>query len=592
MPALVILATSDSSLADAWEAQLPRERAVIRTIGEFDPRTIASCSSAVVVFDLSEGDSISRSLLHHATIVVGEPKSRDFEHARLARRGRVYLSYDESVVRLREVFHLVEEIAEKDAMVRMLSDKLHRVEATKAVSKESNSEFAEFWDFIEGAIENLDGRERLIAEFRRASRYFLRASHVVFFLREADGFRADRGTSFFSIEDPLVSFFENYPAVIDGTNWDGPLDPIAELAVRNRLALWGSRLLVPVHDNGRLLGLISLGVRNDGQLYDECDRNRAIFFARLLRNFIMKASQIGRLNHIASQVALGAKYLPSTIVLGPDENAPRHVPLIVRDLVGQARRTREVCRATPCVGQPFRASSGIVAETGGIWACWEEASGEVHDSLARERTERQGVLKEIGLTLSHEIGNALVSLTTFRQCSKDRAIPASLIETIKHDVSQLENLNSSLGVMQGLHEATASNCDIRDLVQRVGRGLGVRVDVGPDALMIPCYQKLLEFAIAAILQSIGEKRREGGFEDVIIRLRSTGGGSEVTALLAICGKELELEGILPEPVLDGVPNQGRISVFLAKEVLRLHGGEIHAGPGIDSIEILISIRRA
>jgi len=37
------------------------------------------------------------------------------------------------------------------------------------------------------------------------------------------------------------------------------------MAVRGRLALWGARMLVPIHDNGRLLGLIALGVRDDGQ---------------------------------------------------------------------------------------------------------------------------------------------------------------------------------------------------------------------------------------------------------------------------------------------------------------------------------------
>ena len=78
----------------------------------------------------------------------------------------------------------------------------------------------------------------------------------MFFLRETDGFRADRGTSFFPADDPIVSLLENHPAVIDGANWDGPADPVAELSVRNRLALWGARLLVPIHDNGRLLGLM------------------------------------------------------------------------------------------------------------------------------------------------------------------------------------------------------------------------------------------------------------------------------------------------------------------------------------------------
>src|SRR5205085_11804938 len=124
-------------------------------------------------------------------------------------------------------------------------------------------------------------------------------------------------------------------AVIDGTNWDSPADPVAELAVRNRLALWGARLLVPVHDNGRLLGLIALGVRDDGQSYDEADRTRAVFFARLLRHFLAKSAQFIRLGHLADQVNLGAKYLPATLVLGLNENAPPPVTLIVRDLIGQ-----------------------------------------------------------------------------------------------------------------------------------------------------------------------------------------------------------------------------------------------------------------
>src|SRR5207248_905898 len=105
-------------------------------------------------------------------------------------------------------------------LVEMLSEKARRQEQPKPIQRVSASDAAELWDFLEGAVENVDSRERLIAEFRRASRHILRASHAVFFLRDADGFRADRGTSFFPADDPLVGFFETHPAVIDGTNWD------------------------------------------------------------------------------------------------------------------------------------------------------------------------------------------------------------------------------------------------------------------------------------------------------------------------------------------------------------------------------------
>ncbi len=592
MPTLVILATTDTALAEAWERQLPAGRMGLRLAAQtFPGGGTAPGFAAVVVLDATAEASLPPSLARCPTIYVGEPRSLPFEQARMAGRAKIYLSYEESTSRLRELLPLVEEVAEKQSLIEMFAEKNRRAEPVRATSRPAPTDSAELWDFLEGAVENLDTRDRLIAEFRRASRHLLRASHTVFFLREADGFRADRGTSFFAIDDPLVDFFEHHPAVIDGTNWDGPADPVAELAVRNRLALWGARLLVPVHDNGRLLGLIALGVRDDGQPYDESDRARAVFFARLLRHFLAKAAHFSRLNHLADQASLGAKYLPGTLVLGADENAPRNVPLVVRDIIGQARRTREVSRVMPSEGQPFRASAGIVAETGGVWACWQEASAEVHDAAARQRAGRRGVLRELGLTLSHELGNALVSLATFRFSTPEQPLPAAIIETVKSDVVKLEALNDHLALMQTLHEAESELVDMRELAHSIGHSLGLRVEVGPDAVVLSANKKLLDFAVRSLIRTVTENRGELGARELTLQVRSTGVGAELTALLSLKGKTLELEGILPEPSEGEVPNLGRLGVFLAKEILRLHHGEIHAGPGLEGTEILISVRR-
>ncbi len=571
---------------------MPVGRIALRLGAHGFPGGTAPGFAALVVLDAVSELTLPPSLARCPTIFVGEPRSLPFEQAKMSGRAKVYLSYEESASRLRELLPLVEELAEKQSLVEILTEKTRRTEpVVRANHRPLPSDAAEFWDFLEGAIENLDTRDRLVAEFRRASRHLLRASHAVFFHREVDSFRADRGTSYFSADDPLVVFFENHPAIIDGTNWDSPADPISELAVRNRLALWGARLLVPVHDNGRLLGLIALGVRDDGQAYDEADRNRAVFFARLLRHFLAKSSQVSRLNHLADQVSIGAKYLPATLVLGPNENPPRHAPLVVRDLIGQARRAKEACRVLPMAGQPFRASAGMVAENGGTWAYWEEASSEVHDAAARERTGRRDVLRELALTLSHELGNALVSLATFRQSNGERPLPLPLIETMKNDVSQLESLNNNLAMMQTLHEVDPAPVDVRDLAQHIGHSLGVRVEVGPDPVVLIASKKLLDFALRSLIRTVGENRPDHGLRELALKVRSTGAGTELTALLSIKGKHLELEGILPEPSDGAVPNQGRIGVFLAKEILRLHHGEIHAGPGLEGTEILISLRK-
>lgn len=591
MSTLVVIATDDADLAEAWERQLPSNCIPLRPTEAVVPHTFSSGLIAVVVLDAAWGKALPQSLSRSPLIFVGEPRSQPFEQAKVSQRAKVFLSYQESTVRLQDIIPLVGELAEKQSMLDMASERSRKVGVVPSPQKFSIVDSSELWDFLEGAVENIDTRERLIAEFRRASRYLLRASHAVFFLREADGFRADRGTSFFSVDDPMVAFLENHPAVIDGLSWDCPSDPVAELAIKNRLALWGAKLLAPIHDNGRLLGLVAFGVRDDGQAYDHSDRNRAVFFARLLRNFLAKCASFVRLNNVANQVALGMKYFPGTIVLGSDEAVPRLVPLVVRDLIGQVRRSREICRAAPCAGQPFRASAGIVAETGGVWAYWEEASGEVYDALARERAGRREVLRELALTLSHELGNSLVSLATFRQSDAARPLTPRLLETMKSDVSQLEALNGNLTIMQNLHEAESAEIDIRDIAQKVGQQNGIRVEVGPDQVKLLANTRLIEFALHSLIRAVADNRSvENGDSGITVKVRSTGTGGDVTALLSIKGKNLELEGVLPEPIEDSVPNLGRMSVFLAKEILRLHHGEIHAGPGMEGTEILISVR--
>jgi hypothetical protein len=590
MPTIVILATADTALADLWEKQVSVGRIAVRLERDGVAVSPSPGLAAVVVLDAASEAALPQSFVRCPTIYVGEPRSLPFEQARMANRAKIFLSYDESAVRLRELLPLVEEVAEKQSMVEMLSNKSRRIEASRGAPRSGVTDTAEFWDFLEGAVENLDARDRLLGEFRRASRQVLHASHAVFFLREADGFRADRGTSFFGADDPMVAFFERHPAVIDGANWEGPSDPVGELAVRNRIALWGARLLIPIHDNGRLLGLIALGVRDDGQVYDESDKNRAVSFARLLRHFLGKCAHFSRLDHVATQVALGTKYLPGTLVLGPDENAPRHIPLVVREAIGQARRTHETARVQPSSGQPFRVSAGIIAETRGVWAYWQEASSEVHEALVRERKSRHAMLRELALTLNHELGNALVSLTTFRQATGERPMPPSLMQTVKGDVQQLEALNTNLALMQSIHDAEADRLDVREIAQAVCESLGVRFESAADPVVLITNKQLFEFTLRSLISTVAENRPDLGTNELSLRVRSTGSEGDVTALISLKGRNLQLEGILPEPSDDEVPNQGRMTVFLAKEILRLHHGEIHAGAGIEGTEILISLR--
>lgn len=594
MPSVIVLLTTDSALADIWERQLPAGKTVLRLGAHALTGEASSALAAAVVLDAAAEAQLPRALERSPTLFVGEPGSQPFERARLDGRARVFLSYEESARRLREFLPLLEEIAEKQSMLNLLMEKAMRADSARASARPAPpfaaADSAELWDFLDGAIENVEHRERLITEFLRAARQLFRASRVLFFFREADAFRAERGEFLLPADDAIVGFFERHPVIVDGTNWEGAADPAQELAVRKRLALWGARLIVPVHENGRLHGLIAVGVRDDGQPYDEQDRVRAVCFARLLRQFVAKSRYVGRLAAAAEQMALAGKCLPRTLLLGPGEAAPAGVPVAVRDLVGRVARSRKEGRLPPSAGQPFRARAGVIEDTGGVWAAWEEASGEVRDGEALRQAERGGMLRELGLTLGHEFGNALMSLGALRQLPAGEPIPSALAETLRSELSKLEAVSHAVGLMQGLHEAVPASVDLRDVVRAVGAAPGITAKVGPEPVVLPIARGLVEFALRVLVGTVSENRAKDAVDGLTLQVRSSGSGADLTALVSLEGAGMELEGILPEPVPDGVPNLGRLGVLLAKEILRMHGGEIHAGPGIERTEILFSLR--
>src|SRR5476651_1103743 len=103
MPSLVILATADDTLANAWERQLPAGTNALRLAPESFPVGTAPGFAAVVVLDAAAEALLPPALVRCPTIYVGEPHSQPFEQARLTGRAKVYLSYEDSTSRLREL---------------------------------------------------------------------------------------------------------------------------------------------------------------------------------------------------------------------------------------------------------------------------------------------------------------------------------------------------------------------------------------------------------------------------------------------------------------------------------------------------------
>jgi hypothetical protein len=597
MPASFLLATDNPVLLSAWSAQVPAGRPVLGLSDPLLGQRLPPGLPVVIVLDALCAERIPSALEQCPLLLVGEPHTRPFEEFRQTGRAQRRFSYEESHSALRDLLPLLEELAERNAAVDLLMERVRRSESPRPPSAGFTAgsrsgpwgDTLEIWDFLEAAVENLSSRERILSEFRRAARYLLRASHTVFLLREEGGFRADRGSSFFPADDPGARYLALHPLILDGVEWPGPPDPIAELSLRNRMALWGARLLVPLHDHGQLLGLIACGVRDDGQPFDESDKSRAVFVGRLLRQFLRSGAEMERLAFVEQRAQVVALHQPPSLVLSPGEEPARSVPVAVRALIGRVRQSRETTRLTASADQPLRASAGFVADNGLTWASWEDASEEVFEREQQARRERLDMLRELALTLNHEIGNSLVSLAALRHA--EESLPGPIREAVRIDVTRLETLNRELTYLAALSEPQVEVVDLRELIQEIGARCSVRAEIGPQPVPLAIARRLADFTLESVLRAVMSNRGERGTKDLSVQLRSAGSGEALTALISIKGGFLELEGILPARLPDSVPNQGNIGVFIAKEVIRLHGGSIHAGPGMEGTEILISLRK-
>lgn len=601
MPATIILTTPDPGLEAAWKAQLaPREPTTFVRPADLH-RELLRPGARVWIADINDPRTRHTAGTGTLVVLVGQPHSLPFEQARQNRAARLFLSYDESRTRLGESVSLLEEVAEKNAQLQTALERTRRLETEQQLVREpappSNADSGESWDFLESALEHLGDRDRLLDEFRRAGRYLLRAGKVLFFLRQVDAFVADREGHRCEAGHALPLWLEEHPAALDLGAWTGTGDPTLDSPIRQQLQTSGARVIVPLHSQSQLLGWIALGPRADGGPYREADRSRAVLLARLLERCLERHAQLDELRQNEQQAALRAKYLPGARLLSRTLLANADLPVEVRAVAGEALALKRVVHQPARAPHRFRVVAGPVPEIDGVWINWEEAAPEIERLRGEQEVLRRDLLRNLGLTLSHELSNPLVSLVTFSQMrSRGTASPlgtggAAVAQelALASDVQKLQRLAEHASVLGELAAPVPQAIDLNQLLTEIATKHGLTTRFSEEPLAFSVDPRLLRFAFSAIFDALSANRPDEGTKNLLLTLRASGTDAHRLAVITIEGKNLELDGVLPLPEPGGTPNQGRLSVFLAHEILRLHGGSLHAGPGIKGTDIQISL---
>jgi hypothetical protein len=596
MPATIILTTSDAGLEAAWKKILhPREPAFFARPADLQ-RELLRPGARVWISDIN--DSRARLATGHGTLVilVGEPHSHPYEQARQNRSARLFLSYAESRERLAECVNLLEEIADKNSQLQSALERSRRSESPfPREAAPAPAEPVETWDFLESALAHLDDQPRLLDEFRRAARYILKSGKVLYFFRELDAFVSDDEDHHCDAGHPLVLWLEEHPAAVDLSQWTGIDDPALDAPIRQQLLTWGARILVPLHAHGQLLGWMALGPRADGAPYRESDRFRAVLHGRLLERCLERSAQLRDYHQAELATNYRAKYLPGARLITRAELATTELPVEVRAVASEALHTQQTVVQPARIPYRYRVQAGPVPEIDGVWAVWEDSAPEIERvNVLLEQTRRE-LFRNLGLTLNHELSNPLVSLVTFAQLltrgSNSPVGSAALAQetALTTEVAKLKLLNEHTSLLTEIAQPVAQASDLNLILTELATARGLTTRFLEEHLVLLLDPNLVKFAFGAILDAISANRLDEGLQHLILTLRGVGEGARRQAVITIEGKRLELDGTLPLPVAGATPNQGRLSVFLAREILRLHGGTLQAGPGLKGTDIQISL---
>ena len=593
MPATFIITTPDAHLAAEWERQLPAPPLALAR-GDLLGRELLRPGARVWIRDVCDPEPPPPAHPDTVIIAVGEPRSVPFEEARQARSNTYCLSYEESRTHLRRLTVLAAELAQSRAILSVVQARPRRGDAAPSDAEEKARRAPDEFEFLAAAIGHLGDRPRVIEEFRRGARSRIRSSKVTVFLQEGPRFVADEGGWECAAGHDLVLWLQEHAAIVDAGTLESVEDPGVEASIRQKLGEWNSRLLVPLESDGPLEGWVAFGPRADGRPYGARDRDDSLMLVRVLSRLLGQHRMLHSALEARVQSELVERHGPKYRLLRPSDGYDGSLPVEVREVAalamqGGARVEREFGR--------MRVTAGPVPEVGGCWVCWDEALVTQAELERRGENERHRILHDLGIMISHELANAMFSVSTYFQhvrlqkSAEDPGHP--LLERVSQDLERMKAMPHLLSTLFEMTKQPTAPLDLRAVVQAAAKEVGGTALVPEAALEIWGHERNLRDALVWLCREVVERkeRPEAAGRDVkfVFSLQQRGRDADAICLVTISYPGLRLEQLKAgEPT--GTEEFPTVPVYLAREVIRFHHGSVHVGQGSEGPELMISLR--
>jgi hypothetical protein len=593
MSATFILTTQDSELAAEWARQLPDPPLSVQGSDSL-LRELMRPGSRVWIRDICDGNSLLPAHPDTVMILVGEPRSLPYEEARNARANAYCLSYEESRTELRRIAPMAAELAQSRAVLSVLQERPRKSDHQAADAVDNSRRNLDDVEFLASAIDHLDEKGRILDEFRRGVRARIRSARVTVFLRDEKRYVAENEGWECSAGHELVRWLQEHAAIVDTSTLDSIESASTEASIRQKLGEWNSRLLVPLEVHGALEGWVVFGPKADGRAYTMADRDDSLSLVRLLSRLLGQHKLHRTALSAQKEMGLMQKFGPRFCVIGASGKIEETLPVDVKEIAAQVLRDGK--RIERERGR-MRIVAGPIPGSAGCWIWWDQMSATAESIEQKRESERHQILHDLGIMISHELANAMFSVSTYFQhlrrqrTADDAAHP--LIERVTQDMERMKAMPHLLSTLYEMSKQPTGRVDMKRVVQSVAKEVGGLANTPESGPVIWGHEKNLHDALLWLCREILDTKEK--VESVTreakialsLQLRRRDDESICLVTISYPGLRVDQIKVGEATTTEEYPT---VPVYLAREVIRFHYGTVHVGQGLDGPELMIALK--
>lgn len=609
----IFLITEDTKLRDAWHKLLD-DLGDVEVSSAQDIRGKAErLRPCTIVYDLFQKKAPpyqeTGSGIH--IIAVGSTGTVPFQQA-IENNYFAVLDKATKEAHLREVTQHSQKILNLEEQNRFLQDRVIRLETLIEVDKESNTTppYRPF-DYASEILNRISSEKDLGTHFLKLIHNHLRIPRSGIFIKRGDTFSLLAGNLVFgdinelsySTTHPFAEWLSENLITLRMRTVESILDEPDKLFLRDNLKRMQAEAVFPLFSDNGLSGWLFTGKRNDGQPYSQEVLEDLESIAEQFSACISLSRRQGSIQQEIQRAQLLLQSVPGKWVIANAQGevvwqtqVGDPIPLQLKEALYVAAQsgttTDSVVEGTQSSFRVFTRILPYSKSEYRIIGGYENVTDRLKSDYQERVDELDTIFNTLGLILSHELRNPLVSLKTFAQLlgvkDKDAPLPADFVSTIQTEVERLEGVADDLFGLNDMGKQTIESTDIRMIINRIVQDLDhniVTVKFGKNVNPFQGDAIKLEEGLKDMILHMYESLKEDGNLVILVEGKQTK-GTQIT----IRGGGIEEEKTFPNSKTKSQPEAISLKFFKACQTIKKHRGLVKIRKSKNGYDLQILIR--